>query len=57
MSTGEVVEAVVAQLGYGPDAVRGMRANIRTDLNYLANTRKLVTKIDDREAASWCLAL
>ncbi len=55
LSTGEVTDAVVADLGHGPDAKRGMTNRIRANLNYLLRERKLVTKFGDRLSAKWTL--
>ncbi len=56
LSTGEVTDAVVAELGHGPDAKRGMTNRVRANLNYLLRERKLVTKLGDRLSATWILS-
>jgi len=56
LSTGEVTDAVVTELGHGPDAKRGMTNRVRANLNYLLRERKLVTKFGDRLSATWILS-
>ena len=56
LGTGEVVEAIVAGLGFGDDAAKGMRNRVRANLVYLAKHRDLVVKEGDRDTATWRLA-
>lgn len=56
MATLEVVDSIVATLGYGPDAAKGMKGRVRANLLYLWKTRGLVTKEGERETARWSLA-
>jgi hypothetical protein len=55
MTTAEVVHAIVDELGYGPEAAKGMTNRVRANLRYLRNTRQLVTKEGDRESTRWSL--
>ncbi len=56
MTTAEVIEAVVAELGYGADAAAGMSTRIRGSLLYLWKVRGLVVKEGERETARWTIA-
>jgi len=55
MTTAEVVAAIVATLGYGADAAKGMTHRVRANLLYLVKVRGLVTKDGERETAKWAL--
>jgi hypothetical protein len=55
MATGEVVAAIVDELGYGPEAAKGMTNRVRANLRYLRDSRGLVTKEGDRESTRWAL--
>ena len=44
----EVIEAVVAELGFGPDAAVGMKGRVRSILLYLSKVRGSVTKEGER---------
>jgi hypothetical protein len=55
LSTGEVVAAVVEELGYGPDAAKGILSRINANLIYLSRVRGLVTKEGKRASAKWSL--
>jgi hypothetical protein len=39
MTTAEVIDAVVATLGYGPEAAKGMKNRVRANLLYLTKVR------------------
>jgi len=54
MSTKEVTAALVAELGYGPDAGKGMTNRVRATLAYLTGAGA-VRKIGEREGATWAL--
>ena len=56
MKTLEVVASVVATLGYGADAAKGMKNRVRANLLYLAKVRGSVVKEGDRATATWALA-
>ncbi len=56
ITTGEVTDLVIAELGHGPDAKRGMANRVRANLCYLHRERGLVTKEGDRADAKWSLA-
>lgn len=55
MTTAEVVDAVVAELGFGPDAAKGMKNRVRANLTYLAKVRRTIVKDGEREGARWRL--
>ena len=55
MTTQEVIDAVVADLNFGPDAAKGMKARVRSNLLYLAKVRGSVVKEGERETARWRL--
>ncbi len=55
-TTAEVIEAVVAELGYGADAAVGMSTRVRGSLLYLWKVRGLVVKEGERETARWTIA-
>lgn len=55
MTTGEVTDAIVAELGHGPDAKRGMTNRVRANLCYLLRERGLVRKEGDRLTAKWSI--
>jgi hypothetical protein len=55
MTTGEVVASIVAELGYGPDAAKGMTNRVRANLQYLVRHRGLVSKEGERQSARWAL--
>jgi len=56
MSTAEIVDAIVAELGYGPEAAKGMTNRVRANLRYLVAYRGLVAKEGDQRGAKWRLA-
>jgi hypothetical protein len=56
MTTGEVIAAIVAELGYGPDAAKAMSHRVRANLLYLSKGRGLVVKEGERQSARWKLA-
>ncbi len=56
LSTQAVIDAVVAEVGFGPDAAKGMRSRVRSNLLYLAKVRGMVVKDGERETATWRLA-
>ncbi len=56
LSTLEVVDAVVADMGFGPDAAKGMKNRVRANLLYLAKVRGAVVKDGERQGATWRLA-
>ncbi len=45
MTTAEVVDSIVAELGYGEDAKAGMRNRVRANLQYLSRVRGRVVKV------------
>lgn len=51
LSTGDVVDDVVRQLGHGPEAAKGLTNTIRSNLNYLVRDRGWVVKTGDRYGA------
>lgn len=55
VTTAEVVSALVAELGFGEDAAKGMRNRVRANLLYLSKARGLVVKVGERGAATWRL--
>lgn len=55
VTTGEVTDLVIAELGHGPDARRGMATRVRANLCYLHRERGLVTKEGARAGAKWFL--
>ena len=55
MTTAEVVASVVATLGYGEDAAKGMKNRVRANLLYLSKVREMVVKEGERETATWAL--
>jgi hypothetical protein len=56
MTTLEIVAAVVADLGFGEDAAKGMKSRVRSSLLYLWKVRGSVVKEGERESATWRLA-
>ena len=56
LGTSEVVAAIVAELGFGEDAAKGLRNRVRANLLYLSRVRGLVSKDGDRDTATWRLA-
>lgn len=56
LTTLEVVASIVADLGYGDDAAKGMKNRVRANLLYLAKVRGSVVKEGDRATAVWSLA-
>jgi hypothetical protein len=56
ITTQAVINAVVADVGFGPDAAAGMRSRVRSNLLYLSKVRGLVIKEGEREMATWRLA-
>jgi hypothetical protein len=54
MTTGEIVASIVAELGYGPDAAKGMTNRVRANLAYLARAERVV-KEGERADARWSL--
>jgi hypothetical protein len=54
MTTGEIVATIVAELGYGADAAKGMTNRVRANLAYLARAER-VAKQGDRQMANWAL--
>ena len=55
MTTAEVVDGIVAELGYGDDAASGLRNRVRSNLLYLSKTGTIV-KEGERAGARWRLA-
>ena len=55
MSTAEVVDGIVADLGYGDDAASGLRNRVRANLRYLEKGGR-VTKEGSGPGALWRLA-
>ncbi len=55
LSTQAVIDAVVADVGFGPDAAAGMRSRVRSNLLYLSKVRGLVVKEGERQTAVWKL--
>jgi hypothetical protein len=55
MGTGEIVASIVAELGYGAEAAKGMTNRVRANLAYLARGGRVV-KEGEREGARWALS-
>ena len=55
MTTLEVVASIVADLGYGEEAAKGMKNRVRANLLYLAKVRGSVVKEGERAKARWTL--
>ena len=55
MTTADVVDSIVADLGYGEDAKAGMRNRVRANLQYLSRVRGSVVKTGERAGATWGL--
>jgi hypothetical protein len=55
LTTKEIVAAIVAEQGYGPEAVSGMGDSIRSTLAYLLKVRGLVAREGERETARWSI--
>jgi len=55
MATLEVVDAVVADLGFGEEAAKGMKSRVRSSLLYLWRVRQSVVKEGERETARWSI--
>lgn len=56
MSLAEIVGAIIATLGYGEDASKGMTARVRANLLYLTAVRGLTVKTGDRVTARWAIS-
>lgn len=56
MTTAEVIEAVVTELGYDGDAIAGMSTRVRGSLLYQWKVRGSVIKEGERETARWRIA-
>lgn len=54
MTTAEIIAAIVADLGYGDDAAKGMRNRVRGNLTYLAKAGR-IAKTGDRATTNWAL--
>jgi len=54
MTTGEIVASIVADLGYGADAAKGMTNRVRANLAYLARAER-IGKEGERADAKWSL--
>ncbi len=54
MATGEIVAAIVAELGYGADAAKGMTNRVRANLAYLTRAGRIL-KEGERAATRWAL--
>lgn len=52
----QVTDAILLELGHGPEARAGLRHRVRANLCYLLRERGLVTKEGDRVDARWSLA-
>lgn len=55
LATLEVVDSIIATLGYGPEAAKGMKSRVRANLLYLWKTRGLIVKEGERATARWSL--
>ena len=55
MSTAEVVEGIVAELGYGDNAASGLRNRVRANLRHLEKGER-VLKEGKGPGATWTLA-
>jgi len=55
LSVPEIVSSIIAELGHGPDAKKGMSRRVRANLRYLAADRGLVQKHGERRDAKWSL--
>lgn len=53
MTLREVVASIVATLGYGDDAAKGMTNRVRANLLYLVKRGGSVVKEGERGAAKW----
>ncbi len=56
LTTSEVIEAIVAELGYGDEAAKGMAGRVRAALRYLLAFKQSVIKEGERETARWIVA-
>ncbi len=54
MATGEIVAAIVAELGYGADAAKGMTNRVWANLAYLTRAGRIL-KEGERAATRWAL--
>ncbi len=55
LSVPEIADAIIEELGHGPEARKGMCHRVRANLRYLAKDRGLVLKHGDRREAKWSL--
>ena len=55
LRTQDVVDAIAAEVGFGPDAAHGLKSRVRSNLLYLAKVRGAIVKDGDRETATWSL--
>jgi hypothetical protein len=55
MTLPEIVGSIVATLGYGEDAAKGMTNRVRANLLYLTKVSELTVKTGDRATARWGL--
>ncbi len=55
MTTADVTASIVAALDYGPDAAKGMKPRVRSNLFYLWKVRGVIQKEGERETATWGL--
>jgi hypothetical protein len=51
----EIVGSIVATLGYGEEAAKGMRNRVRANLLYLTSVRGMTVKMGERVGAKWAL--
>jgi hypothetical protein len=56
LGTQEIVDAIAAEVNFGPDAANGLKGRVRSSLLYLSKVRGSVVKDGDRETATWRLA-
>ncbi len=55
MTTGEIVAAIIADLGDGADAAKGMTNRVRANLAYLARVGGRIAKEGERADTKWSL--
>jgi hypothetical protein len=53
--TQEVIDAIAAEVGFGPDAAEGLKSRVRSNLLYVAKVRGAIVKERDRETTTWRL--
>ena len=56
LRTQELIDAIAAEVDFGPDAANGLKGRVRSNLLYLSKVRGAVVKEGERETATWTLA-